>query len=34
MAARVAAIHVFNGRKDVDPRDKPGDDEEGCNTNP
>jgi len=31
MAALVAAIHVFrnhSGAKDVDPRDKPGDD--GC----
>jgi hypothetical protein len=26
MAALVAAIHVFNDGKDVDPRDKPGDD--------
>jgi hypothetical protein len=29
MAALVAAIHVFNGGKDVDPRDKPGDDGRG-----
>jgi len=27
MAALVAAIHVFSTGKDVDPRDKPGDDE-------
>jgi hypothetical protein len=28
MAALVAAIHVFNGGKDVDPRNESGDDEE------
>jgi hypothetical protein len=27
MAGLVPAIHVFNGAIDVDPRDKPGDDE-------
>jgi hypothetical protein len=27
MAALVAAIYVFNDSKDVDPRDKPGDDD-------
>ena len=29
MAALVAAIRVFNGGKDVHPRNKPGDDVEG-----
>jgi hypothetical protein len=28
MAGLVPAIHVFNGSKDVDPRNKSGDDEE------
>jgi hypothetical protein len=32
MAALVAAIHVFNRRKDVDPRYKSGDDEVGVRT--
>jgi len=27
MAALVAAIHIFHDSKDVDPRDKPGDDD-------
>jgi hypothetical protein len=34
MAALVAAIHVFNRRKDVDPQIKCGDDGEVCDHPP
>jgi hypothetical protein len=33
MAGLVPAIHVFSDGKDVDPRDEPGDDEEGFSNN-